>query len=275
MTSGRGRAAVLGRYAREHPEDFALALGHGSVEAALEVLDGLEQDLQLRIVNRAPQRLAEKALRRYEDAVIAGWLASAPTGEARRLFLRLEIGRRLTILAGLTDRTRKRALSGLVELAPDRLGALADPEFHWVRGSWTVFDLSASLLASARRLHGAPILVLDEEDHLFGVLDTVECLQSHPDTELRDCTIPVRELGASATAREAYSAPGWKDSLWLPVVDRRKRPVGMLSRERLLTHTQDAPHAGVRLDDPMVALATDMFRVFSALAKSLLSMRAR
>ena len=275
MRIGKGHASLLQDYAHEHPDDFALTLNNGSPDEVWDVLQLLPKDEQLRVVNRVSQKLASHTMDRVGNEVVTRWLATAPVGEARRLFSRLDRNRRAELLPIITHRSRRRALRGLVDIGPDSLGSLADPDFQWVRASWAVADLASSLLVSSSESQGAPVLVLDGEDRLTGVLDALACLQSRPATELRDCTIPVRELAAGASKWDAFGAPGWRDSLWLPIVDRNQRPVGVLSRERLLSVTQNAPREGERFENPIVMLATDMFRVFLAMAKSLMSFKAR
>ena len=274
MNFGKGQLRLIQEYAHEHPDDFALTLNNGSPDEAWRVLELLSREEQLRAVNRVSQRHASHMLELFGNEVVTQWLAMAPVGEARRLFSRLDRDRRAELLQDISHRSRRRALQGLVDIGLDSLGALADPDFQWVRASWTVADLAGSLLTTRSESQGAPVLVLDDEDRLTGVLDAVACLQGHPTTELRDCTIQVRELAAGAATRDAFGAPGWKHSLWLPIVDRNQRPVGVLSRERMLSAAENAPQKSEHLENPIVMLATDMFRVFLEIAKSLMSFKA-
>ena len=239
------------------------------------LLHGLPSDVLPGVVNHLPQPVSDAILGGCADDVLTDRLTAAPVGETARLLVRLHARQRQRALDRLRARDvrRYRRLVPVAAFPPGNIGAVADPDFGWVPmdARWT--DVAATVRARPPR-EDKPVVVLDEQDRLAGILDSAWAVRMEPDTTASLCVLPVRPLLCDALAKDVAAAPAWQDWHWLPVVNRENRPVALLNQRRLVAG-QAPPAAGQRQMSMPGELADSKLRVCVDLSRLLFDRTAR
>ncbi len=222
---------LLERYAQGHPAEFALTVARTGGSGVYPLLASLPDSVLPAVVVNLPQGTAVDLLNRSSDAELVRWLSEAGLDTAVRLARRLDPSRR----AGLADRLparRRKDIDRYCAFPDTSVGAYLDTGFAAVSESQSIADV-VQVLGPAESADRSPLLVVDRDGRLIGRLDSRLALLRGPDASVRECVAPVRPLKAGAHLYAAAVEFAARDKAWLPVVDARSRPVGLLHRSRL------------------------------------------
>ncbi|MEE4302253.1 MAG: CBS domain-containing protein [Pseudomonadales bacterium] len=225
--------ALLHDYAREHPSEFAAVLLRHSYEEARELLEVLDEEETLALLAVLPGSWLQRALDGVGDARIALWLRDADSDLAIDLLARVRSDRRAAILAALPDARRRAALEERLAWPAGTLGAVAERSFLALPTEATVGQLAAELRAQGASAGVSEVLLLDEGGRLRGTVDLRRALgMEDSSTPLRRCLQSTRSLPGEMQASVAVELPLWRQARSVPVVDRRRRPIGIVTLDR-------------------------------------------
>ena len=157
-------------------------------------------------------------LAQLEPERLAAMLSELEIDVAARILRHLEPERRTRVLEAL-DRSRARSLRTLLRHREDSAGALLDPDVLGLSASH-----SANTALELMRAHPAHarynLYVVDDDQHLIGVLNLRELMLAPADAPLRQVMHPAtHQIPSHADRHQIASHPGWRDVHAIPVVD--------------------------------------------------------
>jgi magnesium transporter len=216
------------------PDDVAAVLEHLSVEACSVVLQEMSPLAGARALSGMSVAHAGQALR------------EARTDTALRLLRAASAEARAALLACFEPERRARLLRQL-NYPEGTAGALMDPRVMSVRESCSAADaLDRIRLAPDEVIYY--LYVVDDEQHLVGVLNLRELLQARPGQQLGSvCQRGVHTLSARSPWDAVLAHGGWRSVHALPVVDERGIFLGAIRYEVLkqIEHDLSAGQVGV------------------------------
>ncbi len=255
-----GSSRLLAGYARRRPAEFANAVARAGAAAANTLLDGLSDDVLPAVAVHLPQAIAMQLLDRSTDDRLVRWLAEADLDTAVRLARRIGQQRRHDLARRLPAR-RRRDVDRYCSCPDGSVGAHVDTRFESVSDAATVAD-AVRALGSRQTRDRAPLLVVDVQGRFVGWLDAQKALLRGPGGSVRDCVTPVRPVPAHSELLNARLMFTARDESWLPVVDVRSRPIGLLHRSRLpdgsAPPASSAPALLATLTAAMFSLLTEL-----------------
>lgn len=257
-------------YAREYPGELASWLAARGTDTVAQTLDGLPDGVAAGLVARLPHAHAVQALARQTDEQVSRWLNAAEADQALSLLLHLDETRRPRMLAALSSRRRRRALTRLVVYPGGTTGALVDPAAPSLDAAMALSE-AVAILREHVPAPERPIWLVDEAGTYLGQLDLKGALVARSEAvSLKAFLVPLRALRAELTLDDACQDDAWLAHPELPVVDYLGHFLGALSRARL-----QSAQAGGTVTDPMrtdstAELTRQYFRVMGALLDDLL-----
>ncbi len=251
---------LLAHYAQFHPSEFARAavrMGGTEVDA---LLASLPKSALAAVVTRLPRGVAQELLDGSSDSELVQWLSEADLGSAVRLAQRLSQSRRADLADRLPARLGK-DLDRYCSFPDGSVGARVDAGFATVSDAQPVAD-AVHALGSAGAAGRAPLLVVDGEGRLVGVLDARLALLRGPSALVRECMAPAHPLKAGAQLHVAAAEFALCDEPCLPVVDGQSRPIGLLHSDRL---PEVSTAQGTGTPPVLATLAATMFELLAEL----------
>lgn len=261
MTDRAQRSSrLLERYAQSHPAEFAQVVARTGGSAATTLLASLPESALPAVVVHLPREIAGELLVRSADSELVRWLSEADLDSAVGLARRLDPLRRGRLADWLPAR-RRRELDRYCSFPDTCAGAYVERNFTTVSETQSIAD-AVRTLGSSEAGDRMPLLVVDREGRLLGWLDTHLALLRGPGGSVRECLAPVRPLQANARLYAAVAAFAARDEPWLPVVDARSIPIGLLHRSRI-PDASTPPGAGA--PSVLAVLAATLFELLAEL----------
>ncbi len=268
--SEAGLEALTLAFLRTHPRDAALMLESAPFEDAL------------RLLGSAPARIAAPVLEQLPPGAAAQVLLGLDLERAESLLTPLSTQSRVQILRHVPVAQRARFLDGLpAHLAvaarlllgypDDSVGSQADPDVVTADVSLMTRDALELLRHAAPRVDR--VFAIDNRGRLVGWVRLPALLRAAPAAPLSASLVEDSPLlPAASPLSGARAHPGWLDDSTLPVVDRGRRLVGVLTRDSLERAARDARRGTENLDEPSMTavLARGWWHSVSAIAQSLL-----
>ncbi len=219
-------------FLKHHPAGAARALAEVPAEEAAAFAANAPDALVAATLNRMQPADAVRVLQGCGPKT-AGSLLSQMTGNAQAAVLRgLPDADRDAALATLS----KRAAAGLRRLlshAADSVGAWMEATRATFRPDVTVADCLERVRAM-RTPMGGIVYLTDADGGLLASVDIDDVLAADDDATLDSLPVrKVRALNPQATLASVIGLPDWDGAWALPVVDRRRRLLGVLSFENL------------------------------------------
>ena len=228
---------AFGRLSKLHPAQLADLVEAASHEEGEEIIDavGADRELEADVFEELDPEHQVEFLRERSDQEAASVLATMEADDAADLLSELDQERREPLLKLLPWR-QQRKVRTLLGYNPATAGGLMSPDFVAVRETATV----AHALDELRRTDlpeetVTTVLVLNDEQHLSGVISVLALLKQEPATLLAEAMAPPPltfepddELSEIATKMADY------DLTVAPVVDGEGRPLGIVSVDDLL-----------------------------------------
>ncbi len=255
-------------FARLHPDAFARVLLDATPAEITAMCNALPPATAAGVAARLPATVLGDMLN--SGAIQpALWLGAGSTDDAIELLGRIPEERRLALVNGLPDRTRRRRLQQFLNYPPHSIGALASDSMLRFRQHTPIGDV----LAELRRAPVAeqPAVVLDDASHYLGVLATWRMLTADPLVgEAGDYVITVEPMRPEVPLESAGRARPWRDHNWLPIVDHSQHVLGWVSRARMLENIDESDELSPA-SAPLIDLADAMFRVEADLLGNLIA----
>jgi magnesium transporter len=214
LLSDEDRVLAFRMVAHEDAEDFFLAL---SARDQSEMIQGMPA--------------AERR----------GWMRLLPLDDAADLVQEADPDFRDELLGLLDEATRKEVVA-LMAYAEDQAGGLMDPRFARVRPDMTVDEAISYLRKQLREYVGTLryLYVLDEQQHLLGVVAFRAIFTAPPDNKVRDVMRTDLITATEDMDQEALTRLFTQHSLRaVPVVDREGRMKGIVTVDDIVDVVQE------------------------------------
>jgi magnesium transporter len=273
--SETGLEALTLAFLRTHPRDAALMLESAPFEEAL------------RLLGSVPARIAAPVLEQLPPGAAAQILLGLDVEQADALLTPLSTQSRVQILRHVPEAQRARFLEGLpAHLAvaarlllgypDDSVGSQADPDVVTADVALLVRDALELLRHAAPRVDR--IFAIDGRGRLVGWVRLPALLRAAPTTPLSASLVEDSALlPAASPLSGARAHPGWLEDSTLPVVDRGRRLVGVLTRDALERSVRDVRRAAQDNDDASMpeVLARAWWQSVSGITQALLPLLPR
>ena len=223
---------LAAQFVERYPEDAARVLEEADPEVVAKLLQAVPAEAGAALLRAMSPHTSAGGLARLASGEAAEVVAHLPLELAAALSLRLGSGTRGALLGALPGRVSV-PLRLMLRFPPGSVGSLIDPRVVAVRSTTRIGE-AAEIARRAPELLRKYLYVLDEAQHLTGVVDARHCLLGDPERaigtlERRD---PV-SLRARATIREARLNSAWERFPILPAVDHRGVFLGIVRRVSL------------------------------------------
>lgn len=230
---------VSSRLVASYPDDAARVLEQAAPEGVAEVLAEVPDEVGAALVRSLSPHVAAGALGCLEPGTAAAALGHLPLELAAALSLRLDAATRGALLNALPGRVSA-PLRLMLRFPEGSVGSLIDSRVATVRSDARIGE-AVETVRRAPELLRKYLYVLDEAQHLTGVVDARECVIQDPERPIATLAKedPVA-LRARASLREARLNPAWERFSILPAVDHRGVFLGVVRRTNLLRAMRDA-----------------------------------
>jgi len=167
-------------------------------------------------------------------------------------------------LLSLLDLATLREVRALLAYAEDQAGGLMNPRFARVRPDVTVDEAVAYIRRQTREyLHSLYyIYVLDEQQHLLGVVSLWELIKASPEKTVRDVMwteiVKAEETQDQEAVSRLFSESGL---IAIPVVDQEGRMKGIVTVDDIVQVVQQEATEDIQKLGGMEALDAPYFRV--------------
>jgi Mg/Co/Ni transporter MgtE len=202
-----------------------------------------------------PTAYATQLLSYFDNEFSARLLSQADFATAARL-LRPFAGQQREPLMMRMDAAQRAQLTRMLNYAPGSVGNLVEIPALTALGDWTV-KYAQREIKKIRRHSLFDFPVVDDEHRFLGLVTVHALLIAADDTRLDElCAGKELALPAYATIASVINHPLWTKNLSLPVVDRGRILLGVLSHAALKAQIPGSPNA--RAQDilaPVMAIA--------------------
>lgn len=220
------------RFIKGYPGDAARVLEEAEPEAIAKVVEAVPAQAGAALLRTMSPHAAASSLSCLDPGSAAQFVAHLPLELAAALSLRLDATTRGALLGALPGRVSV-PLRLMLRFPPGSVGSLIDPRVVTVR-SQTRIGEAAEIARRAPEMLRKYLFVLDEAQHLTGVIDARHCLLEDPERAIGtlERKAPV-SLRARASIREAQLNRAWEQFAVLPVIDHRGVFLGIVRRMSL------------------------------------------
>jgi CBS domain-containing protein len=217
------------------PDDRNAVFAALSDEKAADTLEEIDEPhMQASILERLDVERASDILEAMAPDEVADLLADMPRERAQQLLQKME-------------EDEAEDVEALLAYREDTAGGLMTTEYVAVLHTLTAaeaIDRLRELEPNAESVYY--VYVVDEEEHLLGVLSLRDLIVARPETKIRDFMIKnVISVGVDAGPREVAEVTSKYNLLAVPVVDQHNRIQGIVTVDDVMERVMPA-RAGVR-----------------------------
>ncbi len=191
------------------------------------------------------------------------WLRSLPPDDVADLVQQISTNEQENLLS-LLDLATFKEVKALLAYAEDQAGGLMNPRFARVRPDMTVDEAIAYIRKQTREyLHSLYyIYVLDEQQHLLGVVSLWELIKATPEKTVRQVMITdlitVKESEHQESLGKLFSEAAL---IAIPVVDEENHMKGIVTLDDVVQVVQEEATADIQKLGGMEALDAPYFHV--------------
>ena len=225
------------RLRRLHPAliaDLVEAASHEEGEEILEAV-GADKELEADVFEELDDEHQVEFLRERSDQEVAAVLTRMASDDVADLLLEIDQERRLPVL-NLLPSSKQRKVKALLGHNPSTAGGLMNPDFTSAHSDENVADAVARIRGSELGAQQVSIVcVIDSVGALAGVVSIVDLVRAHDDTSLSsllDASTPTVSPGDDLP--EVARLMSDFNLIALPVLDRGRRPVGIIAVDDVL-----------------------------------------
>ncbi|HLI09046.1 MAG TPA: magnesium transporter [Ktedonobacteraceae bacterium] len=199
-------------------EDAGVLLEHLDTETAADALNEVESPLQAELISELNPERASDLLEVMPPDDAADILADIPQYEAEHLL-------------SLMPADESQPIRDLLRYAPESAGGIMSPEVLSLRENLTAQEALAYLRQQSEHMEMIYYLyIVDEENHLVGVVSLRELVVAPPDTPLKDLMdTDVIKVTTTTDQEEVARIIERYDLLGVPVVDEENHLVGIVT----------------------------------------------
>ncbi|HJP82336.1 MAG TPA: magnesium transporter [Fimbriimonadaceae bacterium] len=223
--------AIREQLSDERPEDLADALVRLTLDEALVILQGLEDDQAADVLIELPTETSRAIARQLPDTTLAHYLDVLPMDDA--LDFREEVGpERFDDLLEIIPPEDAEEIRRLMDYPEDAVGRMMTEQFFEVAPETTMAMVLKDIRLSSEEKYETvnDIYVLDSHHHLLGIFSLRRAIRALPDQTAAELMNrePVT-ADAYESAEEAARRMARYGFYALPVLDRRGRMVGLFT----------------------------------------------
>jgi Mg/Co/Ni transporter MgtE len=225
------------------PADAATCLESFDPASVAAAVSAMRPGVALAALSRLPDERARRILTAMEPTAATAVLRLA------------DATRRSAFLEGLEGK-RARQLKRVAGYPVSSAGAWCDPMAPVWAGSTPAGDVAEAVRKTQKGPHD-PICVIRDDGSFLGCARITDIVSAPPATPVQ--RLVVRDLTPvldTAAVDEAVKHEGWLDFAEMPVIDRRGRFVGKLSRRKLLDAVGELPRTPDATGDDLITGAT-------------------
>jgi magnesium transporter len=213
-----------------HPSDLAEILTGIPTEDGTALLSSVDEELAGEALHEVPAEVREKLLKEMDKEVISDILEEMPPDEAADILGDMPEEASQELLS-LMETEEAEEVKDLLIYEDDTAGGLMTSEFLDFGPDMTIDEtLTAIRLLIPDVEFIYYIFVVDDEDHLLGVLTLKRLLTSPLDTRLRDVMVQnVKSVTLDANRKEIAELFSKYDLAAVPVVDEEDKICGVIT----------------------------------------------
>ncbi|MBA4417445.1 MAG: magnesium transporter MgtE [Syntrophus sp. (in: bacteria)] len=218
-----------------HPSDLADILTEIAPEEGTEILSSVDEELAGEALHEVSTEVREKILKEMDKELISDILEEMPPDEAA------------DILADMPEETSEELLSlmesedamevkHLLKYDEDTAGGLMTSEFLDFPPDTTVDEAMTDIRLLVPDVEFVYyVYVVDEQDHLLGVVTLKKLLTSPLSTKLQDIMIQnVKHVGLDADRKEISEIVSKYDFIAIPVLDEEEKLRGVITVDDII-----------------------------------------
>lgn len=215
-----------------HPADIADVMGNLTVEEAKYIYELLDEELAAESLMELDEEFREQMLKLFSSEEIAEQVDNLDSDDAADLLGELPEDEIDEVIAQMEDREHASEVTELLNYDEDTAGGLMQSEFMCANWNWPVDQAVVELRKQAGNVEKVyTIYIVDDEQHLKGILSLKSLLFASPKTPIKDI-YKERDLHIAKThdsSQEVVSLMEKYDLVSLPVVDRQNKLVGRIT----------------------------------------------
>ncbi len=230
-----GPQAVALQLLTLHPVEITEALETLDHEERLRVIDALPINIVAQVLLNADSEFRAGALDRLSSTALAHIMDRLPVEHATQLLEELDDERQAAVLAAASPEDAEQ-MEAIRRCPPSSVGRLMVRQAPRVRPDMTVAEVFRYLRRSSAQIENFNNLyVLDDDACVIGVCSLREMIEADPQDKVRDLMQSRVLMVTPETDREeAANLISRYNFLGLPVVDERRRLLGMVTVDDLM-----------------------------------------
>ncbi|MBK9192268.1 MAG: magnesium transporter [Crocinitomicaceae bacterium] len=228
----KNNAAISEKIGQLHPADIADVMENLSVDQAKYIYELLDEELAAESLMELDEEIREQLLKLFSPEEIAEQADNLDSDDAADLLGELPEDEIDEVIAQMEDREHASEVTELLNYDEDTAGGLMQSEFMCANWNWPVDKAVVELRKQAENVEKVyTIYIVDDEQHLKGILSLKSLLFASPETPVREI-YKERDLHIAKThdsSQEVVSLMEKYDLVSLPVVDRQNKLVGRIT----------------------------------------------
>lgn len=257
------------QFAETRPDDVALLLADTDPEELISLLSCLPHASSAALAARLPSWQLAGVLTRIDAEYLSAILLAAPMDDAVALVAHLHESRYPGLLSASKD-SQVLELRRLLEAPLHTVASLATTRFIRVDES-TTCSAFGDQLSRSNETRPRLIIVVDKLGKYRGLLD-LQSIYAFRNRALSvgEIAREIEPLNGVTEAQTALSAILWLKFTELPVVDNKRRLLGVVSRASLQRLAGESPPMAFTLDDVLADMSAAYLFTCSSLLEVLL-----
>lgn len=216
-----------------HPKDAARLLEKH------DTVDLVEYTVQI------PDKVLAEIFLYMNPAIVNSCLCSYETEKAVSVLELFSIERAALLLRRMPAKVRFRLLRKMSALTKNMLklvlrypegtaGQITDPNVLTINMERTISEMINTIQSNYQQVHSR-IYILDDDQHLVGMVNVQDVLINDPETPLRKImSEPESSISARDSLVNVRENSLWRDKDYLPVIDQSGKFIGILKRSVML-----------------------------------------
>lgn len=218
-----------------HPSDIAHILSQISARDQAIILDSLEKEKAAETIHEFDPQLQKSIMENIDKDRASDLLELMPPDEAADLLGDLSEEKAKELLEGMEEE-EAREVKDLLEYPEDSAGGLMTTEFLSFPPHLRIREVIEKIREEAPEVETIYyIYVTDDDEHLLGVFSLKEIIMSDPEAEIQGImTTQVKSLHPDASEKDAGKILSKYNLLAIPIVDKEKRILGIVTVDDIL-----------------------------------------
>ncbi|HEY3423019.1 MAG TPA: CBS domain-containing protein, partial [Methanocellaceae archaeon] len=220
-----------------HPADIADIIEDLDNKGRMTLLQSLDDETAAETMEEVEPQIQAAMIRQMSTHDVADLLDNMNPNDATDILTTMP-GDRASEVLGLMDKETASDVKDLMGYRSNSAGGMMNTEFVWVFSRCTVADVFERLRVKGRDIDMIYyIYVLDEKNHLIGVISLRDLMLSKPEVSVKDImTTDLITVLPTFSDNEVADVISKYDFLAMPVVDNEGVLLGIITVDDALEH---------------------------------------